>query len=1688
MGRVREVWGGLSAAGSDAGCRAVGRGQAARRGSLLALLIVTVLALFPSLASAEPLCTDSWTGPSEGIWQTASNWSTGKVPVSGDVACIGVGATVNVTGGTNQTGVLESKGTLAISGGSLEVADVLEPSSAVNLSVEGGVLTGSAEVDVSGSFVGGHTGIVQGSGTLVIQSGATGEVQGGSAMVLGRTLMNKGSFTIPNGSGISGEETARFVNSGTLTVNGEEKVNTGMFRQSFSGTIPVLVNTGTLQRTEGTGQITIEFAINNEGLVNVHTGHMHFSSGGTSGAEHTGSWAAASGSSVELTGGTFSLGSSVPVSGSGTFLVSGGGTAVTAGTIEGSTATVSVTSGSVTVNGTSPSSVNHLEVLGGAVGGSGEIDVSGSFVGGHTGIVQGSGTLVIQSGATGEVQGGSAMVLGRTLMNKGSFTIPNGSGISGEETARFVNSGTLTVNGEEKVNTGMFRQSFSGTIPVLVNTGTLQRTEGTGQITIEFAFESFGIIIERTGKFHFTNPVIISEPATGFGAENPSALSNLRSLCGKPVDCVTGNETESQTDLAIGGRGVGFELTRTYNAQAAAKAGSAGAFGYGWTSSFGDRLVVEPSVHLATLYQANGSTVPFAESGGAFTAPAWSADMLTGSVEAGYTVTLVSQAKFHFSGAGRLEYEEDRNANKTTLEYNEKGQLAAISDPASRKIKLVYNSEGLVETATDPMGHVVKYAYEGGNLVSVTLPGETSPNRRFKYDGSHRMTGTINGLGGETTNVYDGSNRVTSQKDPLGHTLKFEYEPFQTKITNEATGAVTLEQYGSDDLLRTVTRGYGTSSATTEALAYNERGEPIAITDGNGHTTRYEYDGAGNRTKMVDANEHETKWTYNSTHDVETMTTPKGETTTIKRDSHGNAESISRSALKEATQTTKYTYDSHGDVESMTDPLGRIWKYEYDSYGDRSSEVDPETDKRTWVYDEDSRETSMVSPRGNVTGGKPSEYTTKIERDAQGRASQVVDPLAHKTVYTYDADGNVETVTDANGHKTTYTYDANNQPIKVKQANGILTETGYDGAGHVVNQTDGKKNETKYVRNVLGEVTEVIDPRGRKTVKEYDAAGNLKTLKDPATRTATYTYDPANRLVEVGYSDGKTHLVKYEYDADGDRTSVVDGTGTTSYIYDQLDRLVESKDGHGDVVKYEYDLADEQTKITYPNGKAVTRVYDKTGRLQKVTDWLEHSTKFSYNADSELKSTTLPTGTSEEDLYSYNTADQMTEVLMKKGTETLVSLVYSRDGDGQVKKTVAKGLPGTEAAEYVYDENNRLIKAGATAYEYNLANSPNKIAGGTYTYDKASEPETGPSLKYTYDEMGERTKTTPTTGPATTYGYDQAGNLVSVSRPVEGETPKIEDAYAYDGNGLRASQTISGKTAYFAWGYGSSALPLLLNDGTNSYIYGPGSEPIEQIDSEGKILYLHHDQQGSTRMLTDTTGTVKATVTYDAYGNTTGTTGTSTTPLGYDGQYTSTDTGLIYLRARAYDPATGQFMSADPIAGLTLAPYNYVNDNPLNYNDPTGLIFGIPGTPSTSQIAGTVAEGAESAANAVNTAGKAMAGVAHYAAPVINATAAGICILAPEGCAVAFVANLGVQQLLAADQAVYNPNYNLGLNEAALFAGAGLGAVGISGVAGSELSYLGRLALGGAVSSPQFFLDAAELLSPEQAEALVVCQ
>jgi YD repeat-containing protein len=1261
-------------------------------------------------------------------------------------------------------GFSSPSGTVTLQGGSLSMASGDTATVTHLVMINGGTLTGPGTMKVSGSLSW-ESGTMSGSGTTVVMSGATGSKEEGSGInMTQRRFVNEGTFTLGTGQ-ILMSEGAEIKNVGTFNINAQ---GTPIVAEG-TGAPPVFVNTGTIQKTASSeiAQINVDFE--NKGTVNGKTGTIAFTGSSTS---------------VALANGSVLEGA-----------VAINGATVTGDDFSSSSGTVTLEGGSLSMASGDTATIAHLVMIDGAMlTGAGTMKVSGSLLWGN-GRMSGSGSTVLMSGATGSTEEGRTTNINeRTFVNEGTFTFGNGQLIM-RERAVIENSGTFYAN---SVGAFLYAEGLESEESLFVNMGTFEKTTES-ETTVHVTFENFGIIQELAPKLVFTLPKSYEVDTEWGGEDNP----NEPALCGESesVGCQTGNYSQTQTDFVIGGRGVGLGLSRTYNSQAAA-AGEHGIFGYGWTSSFSDHLVVESSSHRATLVESDGSTITFAEgSGETFTAPVWSQDILKGSSSAGYKLTLENQTVYKFAGAtGRLESVTDRNGNATTLSYNGSGKLETTKDPTGRTIKLAYNSEGLVESATDPMKHVVKYTYEGGNLATVTQAGEAALRWQFKYGSSHQLTEMTDGRGNKSVIEYNGSGQVVSETDPLKRATTFEYTAFHTATTNHATGAVTVQYFASSGRATSLTRGYGTASATTESHTYNAAGDMLSTIDGNGEITKYGYDTHGNRTSMIDPDNNETKWTYDSTHDVETETKPDKETTTIKRNSDGDPEVIERPAPGGKTQITKYKYGSHGEVESMTDPLERTWKYEYDSAGDKIAETDPEGDKRTWGYNEDSQETSTVSPRGHVSGAKESEFTTTTERDAQGRPIKVTDPLGHETKYTYDGDGNVETVTDPEGHKTTYTYDADNERTKVEEPNKTITETEYDGAGQIKKQIDGNKHATEYVRNILEQVTEVIDPLGRKTLKEYDKAGNLVSVTDAAKRTTTYKYDPDNRLIEIGYSDGKTPTVKYEYNSDGDRTKMVDGTGTTTYEYDQLDRLTATKDGHGNTAGYEYDLANEQTKITYPNGKVVEREYDKAGRLKSTTDWSKNTIKFTYDADSDLTVTTFPSGTSDEDTYKYDDTDAMTEVKMKKGSETLASLAYTRNKDELVEKATSKGLPGEEKPAYTYDKNNRLTKGVGIPYEYDAANNPTTIGTEhTYSYNAADELEKSVLKKataatYTYNEVGERTKTEPASGPATTYGYDQAGNLISVTRPKGTEVAAIEDTYGYNGDGLRTSETISGTT------------------------------------------------------------------------------------------------------------------------------------------------------------------------------------------------------------------------------------------------------------------------------------------------------
>jgi RHS repeat-associated protein len=110
--------------------------------------------------------------------------------------------------------------------------------------------------------------------------------------------------------------------------------------------------------------------------------------------------------------------------------------------------------------------------------------------------------------------------------------------------------------------------------------------------------------------------------------------------------------------------------------------------------------------------------------------------------------------------------------------------------------------------------------------------------------------------------------------------------------------------------------------------------------------------------------------------------------------------------------------------------------------------------------------------------------------------------------------------------------------------------------------------------------------------------------------------------------------------------------------------------------------------------------------------------------------------------------------------------------------------------------------------------------------------------------------------------------------------------------------------------------------------------------------YFLTDALGSVRQMVDETGELTLAQAYQPYGETLHSSGSGASPYGFAGEYTDSQTGLQYLRARDYAPGVGRFLTKDMWAGddiqpMSYNPWLYVYANPINLTDPSGMCVGI---------------------------------------------------------------------------------------------------------------------------------------------------
>ena len=978
-------------------------------------------------------------------------------------------------------------------------------------------------------------------------------------------------------------------------------------------------------------------------------------------------------------------------------------------------------------------------------------------------------------------------------------------------------------------------------------------------------------------------------------------------------------------------------------------------------------------------YDAAGNLVSITGSGGRQVTLSWASGRV-GSVSdsAGRTTS------FTYNGSGNLVSVEAVDGAVWAYGYDTSHRMTTLTKPGGGVTTNVFDPSGRTTSQTDPTGRVTGFAYSY-NVTTITYPDGTKRAERYvsglpveiveavgtatemstwlTYDPKSNLIRTRDSAGRTTTATYDASGneissrdalgRITSRtfdsagnvltvSDPLGRVTAFTYNSFDQMISTTSPGGRTQTwAYNADGTVASITSPGGQTVELTytprgqiscqgdgqgheNCITYNLAGQAIGTVDAAGNTTTTTYDLAGRPLTRTDANGLTTSVAYDDDGNVVESTSPLGHVSSASYDAAGRL----TTATDAEEQDTTYSYSPTGQVSTVTDAAG-VTTYEYDALERLVRVTDAEGRVSSRTYDLVGNTLTQVSPSGMVTS---------FAYDFAGQIVKQTDPLGKVTRFTYDAAGQLISVKDPLNRTTTTTYSLDGEVLEVEAPDGASESYAYDANGNLTQYTNPDGAVTAYAYNGAGQLVSKTEPGGRITGYAYDVLGQVTTRAGPDGGSTTYGYDDGSRLVSID-RPGTDADTAFAYNDDGQRSQMVDATGTTNYTYTTLGQLASVTDGDGVTIGYEYDSRGRMTTLIYPGGDEVDYAYDDTGLMTSVTDWLGNKSDFEWTADGQLESQSLANGVTGE--YGYDAAGRSTSIDYAKGASPLASYGYSYDAAGQLTgSTLDDPLNASTEAEFGYDLRGQIATvAGSGGYTISPAGLVTATPeGATLDYNAKLEltsmADAAASTAFTFDANGSRASQvrTPATGLATTtsFSYNAAGSLASVALPGGSGV-----SYTSDGDGLRQTRTVGASTDEFVWNV-NAGLPLLLDDGEHRYVYGPTSTPIAQYDASDEVEYLLADLLGSVRVVTDAVGAIVGSASFGVYGAVEATSGV-VSAFGFTGAWTDESTGLVYLRARDYDPTTGQFLQVDPAVDDTRQPYAYAYNNPLMWTDPTGL-------------------------------------------------------------------------------------------------------------------------------------------------------
>jgi RHS repeat-associated protein len=836
-----------------------------------------------------------------------------------------------------------------------------------------------------------------------------------------------------------------------------------------------------------------------------------------------------------------------------------------------------------------------------------------------------------------------------------------------------------------------------------------------------------------------------------------------------------------------------------------------------------------------------------------------------------------------------------------------------------------YDEYGRVLTATDADGHVTKTTYTPATGAEPTSKAVTDPMNLVTtttLDPARDLPLTVtNPAGWVTARQYDSLGRVTAAWTPGHATSTPAQYTFSYRVSASAPSVVTTNRLNaagtylpSEMLYDALGRARETQAETADGsrvitdTVYNSDGWKSLVSNSYYATgapsptlvaaqdsqvpsqTGYVYDGAGRVTRQIAYSLAKETWETDTTYGGSYVTTvpPSGSTSqTTFTDARGLTSAIYQyhagvtanpTGPASGYDKTSYTYTPAGQLAGITDAAGNTWSYTYNLAGDRTKQVTPDS------------------------GASASAY------DAAGQLMSVTDARSKQISYTYDADGRKTASYDTTGGVAESAADQTAGWLYDTVAKGQLSSaTSYDSSGNAYTQ-----KIVGYNGYGLPSATETVIPAA-----QGNLAGNY------IQEDFYYANDASlQKYTDIAAGGLPTETVGYSYDNADQPTSV---TGTWAYVdslsHTELGQPLEYTMGASAAPAWIVDSWDAQT------GR-LTESQTSTGTTPVVVGDIHYGYDPSGNVTSEADAPSG--GPSNVQCFQYDYLARLTQAWAQ--------------GSGSCASSPSQPAEGGAAPywdSYSYDVQNNLTgvtstpPSGPAVTTANTFNPPG--AGSVQPHAVASSVSTGSA--------------------ATTFGYDAAGHTTSVNAPSAPESLSWNDSgqlasvssqgattagYVYDASGQLLIQSDPGSVTLY--------LPdeqVVLNTSTQAVtgtrFYSLGGATVAARTSAGSVSYLMGDAQGTASMAIDSATLAVTRRYFDPYGNPVGTLpGSWPGTKGFVNGTADTATGLTNLGLREYRPATGSFLSTDPLLSpynpQDLNPFAYAADNPSTNSDPSGAM------------------------------------------------------------------------------------------------------------------------------------------------------